>query len=72
MPVYTFLESYDFRGKNIVPFCTHEGSGFCGTQGMDKSGAKILKGLAIYGHTVQNERAEADRKVSEWLNSLEF
>lgn len=72
MPVYTFLESYDFRGKNIVPFCTHEGSGFCGTQGMDKSGAKILKGLAIYGHTAQNERAEADRKVSEWLNSLEF
>lgn len=72
MPVYTFLESYDFRGKNIVPFCTHEGSGFCGTQGMDKSGAKILKGLAIYGHTAQNDKAEADKKVSEWLNGLEF
>lgn len=72
MPVYTFLDSYDFRGKNIVPFCTHEGSGFCGTQGMNKTGAKILKGLAIYGHTAQNDRTEADKKVSEWLKGLGF
>ena len=27
MAVYTFLESYDFTGKKIHPFCTHEGSG---------------------------------------------
>lgn len=27
MPVMTFLEMYDFSGKTIVPFCTHEGSG---------------------------------------------
>ncbi len=72
MPVYTFLDSYDFKGKNIVPFCTHEGSGFCGTQGMEKTGAKVLKGLAIYGHTAQNDRTEADKKVSEWLKGLGF
>ena len=72
MPVYTFIDSYNFNGKNIVPFCTHEGSGFCGTQGMDKTGSKILKGLAIYGHTAQNDRTEADKKVSEWLKGLEF
>ena len=72
MPVYTFIDSYNFNGKNIVPFCTHEGSGFCGTQGMDKTGAKILKGLAIYGHTAQNDRTEADKKVSEWLKGLGF
>ena len=28
MPMYTFLEHYDLTGKTIVPFCTHEGSGF--------------------------------------------
>lgn len=28
MPMYTFLEHYDFSGKVIAPFCTHEGSGF--------------------------------------------
>lgn len=27
MAVFTFLESYDFTGKTIAPFCTHEGSG---------------------------------------------
>jgi len=27
MAVRAFLEEYDFSGKTIVPFCTHEGSG---------------------------------------------
>ena len=27
MAVFTFLASYDFSGKKIVPFCPHEGSG---------------------------------------------
>lgn len=29
MPVYTFLESYDFGGKRIIPFCSH-GNGMMG------------------------------------------
>lgn len=29
MPVYTFLESYDFSGKRIIPFCSH-GNGMMG------------------------------------------
>ena len=32
MAVYTFLESYDFSGKTIVPFCTHEGSRLSSTE----------------------------------------
>lgn len=32
MAVYTFLESYDFTGKKIHPFCTHEGSGLSNTE----------------------------------------
>lgn len=27
MVCYTFLESYNFTGKRIIPFCTNEGSG---------------------------------------------
>ena len=72
MPVYTFLDSHDFKGKTIIPFCTHEGSGYCGEQGMANTGAKIIKGLAIFGHTAQNDRTEADKKVSEWLKGLGF
>ena len=32
MAVYTFLESLNFDGKKIHPFCTHEGSGLSGTE----------------------------------------
>lgn len=35
--VYHFLESYDFTGKTIVPFCTHEGSGLSRTVGSIRS-----------------------------------
>ena len=75
MPVYTFLESYDFTNKNVVPFCTHEGSGIGGTENNVKNaakGSKALKGFAIYGHTAQNERAEAEKKVSQWLKEIGF
>ena len=75
MPVYTFIESYDFTGKNVIPFCTHEGSGLGGTQNKVQNaakGAKLLTGFAIYGHTAQNDRTEADKKVSEWLKGIGF
>lgn len=32
MAVYTFLESYDWSGKKVHPFCTHEGSGLSSTE----------------------------------------
>lgn len=72
MPVYTFMDSYNFNGKNIAPFCTHEGSGFTGTQGMAQTGAKVLSGLAIYGHTAQNDRVIAQKQVNDWLDKLGF
>ena len=28
MPIATFLESYDFSGKQIIPFCSHGGGRF--------------------------------------------
>ena len=75
MPVYTFLESYDFTNKNVIPFCTHEGSGLGSTQNKVQNaakGGKLLNGFAIYGHTAQNDRTEADKKVSEWLKGIGF
>ncbi|MBQ9244658.1 flavodoxin [bacterium] len=72
MPVYTFIDNYDFNDKTIVPFATHEGSGFCGTQGMDKLGAKILKGLGMYGHVAQKDKPQADKIVSGWLKEIGY
>ena len=50
MAVYTFLESYDFTGKKIHPFCTHEGSGM-GSSERDIStlcpNAKLLPGITM-------------------------
>lgn len=74
MPVYTFLENYDFSNKTVIPFCTHEGSGLGSTAKKIESTVKgkIIGGFEIYGHTAQNDRAEADKKVSEWLNSIKY
>jgi flavodoxin len=69
MPVYTFLESYDFSGKTIVPFCTHEGSGM-GHSEKDIAKtcpkASVLKGIAIHG----TNASSADSNVSSWINGL--
>ncbi len=75
MPVYTFLESYDFSGKTVIPFGTHEGSGLASSESRIKSITKakeVNRGLGIYGHTAQNSKAEADKKVSDWLKNLGF
>jgi len=66
MPVFTFLEAYDFTGKTIVPFCTHGGSGMGHSEGDIKKlcpAAKIAKGLAIHGGSVQ----KAESAISDWL-----
>ena len=73
MPVYTFLESYDFSGKQIVPFCTHGGSGLSGTEQrlmLTCPNVKILSGFAISGETAQNHPEQAEPKVAEWLKRI--
>jgi flavodoxin len=70
MAVYTFLESYDFAGKTIIPFCTHAGSGLAGTVRSITSacpGASVESGLAISGTTAQNDRESAKNAVIQWL-----
>lgn len=66
MAVYTFLESYDFTGKKIHPFCTHEGSGLSSTESdimRSAKGANVTSGLAINGSRVDS----AKEKVQEWV-----
>ncbi len=70
MPVYTFLESYDFSGKTVIPFCTHEGSGLTSTPDKIRAAipaAHVLPGLAIRGTTAQQDRAETERLVDAFL-----
>ena len=69
MAVYTFLERYDFTGKTIHPFCTHEGSGLSHTvQDIQKAapGAKVTKGLAIHGSNVDS----AKHALESWIQEV--
>ena len=62
MAVFTFLESYDFSGKKIIPFCTHEGSGFGhSVEDLKKAcpRADVRQGVAIRGGSA----ATADKEV---------
>lgn len=75
MAVYTFIESYDFTGKTIVPFCTHEGSGLSSTEESIAAAcpdAEILDGLSIRGSVAQNSQEEAAEAVAEWLRQVGF
>lgn len=75
MAVYSFLERYDFSGKTVIPFCTHEGSGLGGTQsGVEKAcpGAKVRAGLAVKGTVAQNDHGKAKSAVEDWLGKLGF
>lgn len=67
--VMTFLESYDFEGKTIVPFITHEGSRLGASVSDIKKlvpEANVLQGLPVRAESVSS--AEAD--VKKWLQDL--
>lgn len=68
MPVFTFLEQYDFQGKIIYPICMNEGSGL----GKSVRDIKLLckkaivhDGLAIFGSQINSLDF---RKIQEWLD----
>lgn len=64
MAVFTFLENFDFDGKVIRPFCTHEGSGM-GRSEQDIRrlcpGAVVGKGLPIYGSKAGKSRSVLEK-----------
>ncbi len=75
MAVYTFLESADFSGKKIIPFCTHEGSGLSATDRKIESkcrNSSVGEALSLRGTTAQNDRAKSEREVEAWLKKNSF
>ena len=71
MPVFTFLEEYDFSGKTIIPFCTHKGSQL-GSSIRDLRSlvpeTEITEGIAIRGGNAK--KAESD--VKKWLQKIGY
>ena len=74
MIMYSFFEGYNFDGKNVIPFNTHEGSGNAGTYGKIQSklpSAKVNdKGLALDGKTARSD--EGKEKTVQWLKGLGY
>lgn len=67
--VFTFLESYNFSGKTIIPFITHEGSRMGSSVSDIKKlapKATVLEGLPVRGGSV--DKAEPD--VKAWLKKI--
>lgn len=64
--VMTFLESYDFKGKTILPLCTNEGSGMGHSEADIKKlcpEAKLQDGLAVIGGQVK----QAKPVLEKWM-----
>lgn len=70
MPLYTFLEEYDFSGKTIIPFTTHGGSGFSRTiqtiEDMQPDASVVEDVLSIS----RNDVADAQGDVTDWIAGL--
>ena len=66
-PIATFLGKFDFKGKTIIPFCTHGGGG-AGHSASDIAkrtpGAKVLDGYASTGNDIDK------KNIGMWLRKL--
>ena len=70
--VDTFLESYDFSGKTIIPFNVHNGSRFSRTietiQELEPNATVIEDGFTISEQNVP----EAADDVASWLQEIGY
>ena len=75
MAVYTFLESYDWNGKTVIPFCTSAGDVLTGKEAdLPKygKGMTLYEGLGLEGKRVQENPESAKADVMKWLKGLGF
>jgi len=75
MIIRTFIESYDFSEKTIIPFSTHAGSGLGSSVSVLKSelpNARILDGFSIQGTMAQNNVEETRKQVKNYIDGLDI
>ncbi len=71
MAVLTFLESHNFSGKTVIPFCTSGSSSPNKSYSSIKNtvpNADVLDGFWVTGSSVSN----SEIKVNEWIDSLKL
>jgi len=70
--LYSFFDEYDFSGKTIIPFNSHNGSRFSGTietiQKLEPDATVITDGFTVNERDVPNAKSDID----EWLSDLGY
>ncbi|MDE7310950.1 MAG: flavodoxin [Eubacterium sp.] len=70
--LYSFFDEYDFSGKTIIPFNSHNGSQFSGTietiQKLEPDAAVITDGFTVNERDVPGAKSDID----EWLSGLGY
>lgn len=72
-PLLSFLTQADFKGKAVVPFCTHGGNygAFFKRFSEDAKNAQVLKGLDFY-RPLATSKGFLKSKLANWLSGMDL
>lgn len=69
MAIATFLESYDFSGKTIIPFCTHGGGGV--GEAFNKVTMLTPNSIHSEGFIISGSRVSSAKiDIEKWLKGI--
>ncbi len=68
MAIFTFLESYDFTGKTVIPFCTSGSSSI--TQSVTEIRSVCSSANVLDGFRAGNSESNASESVEDWLTRI--
>lgn len=75
MPVFTFLEQYDFKGKTVIPFCTCYTAEYNTLKDLVKATptAAHKDGLTIVTHEMGGQGMDKKHaQIDSWLKSIGY
>ena len=72
MVMYSFFDEYDFSGKTIIPFNSHNGSRFSSTIGtiaeLEPNATVITDGFTVNERDVEDSADD----IAKWLEGLGY
>lgn len=75
MAVFTFLDSYDFTGKTVIPFCAHGTSGLASSVRDIRAAlpnVTVLDAVGVQRPGMDTDLATARSTVTSWLAGLDY
>ncbi|MBQ7444061.1 MAG: NAD(P)H-dependent oxidoreductase [Bacteroidaceae bacterium] len=72
MPIYSFLDTYDLTGKNVMLFTTHEGSGLADAVSVVQAQEPGANVSTSGFHTRGNQAGSQASTIANWLDGLGF